>query len=71
MNYRRLKVLIKEEDVNRRIKELCEEIANDYHGKKPILLSILKGGGFFLADLARSIKLDLTIDLLLCKLHSS
>lgn len=62
MEEKKVKVLIKEEDVKRRIKELGEEITKDYQGKKPLLISILKGGGFFLADLARSVKLDVTID---------
>jgi len=62
MEEKKVKVLIKEEDVKRRIKELGEEIMKDYQGKKPLLISILKGGGFFLADLARSVKLDVTID---------
>jgi hypoxanthine phosphoribosyltransferase len=62
MKEKKVKIIIKGEDVNRRIKELGEKITNDYSGKKPLLISILKGGGFFLADLARSIKLDLMID---------
>jgi hypoxanthine phosphoribosyltransferase len=62
MEEKKVKILFKEEDINRRIKELGEKITNDYRDKKPLLISILKGGGFFVADLARSIKLDLTID---------
>jgi hypoxanthine phosphoribosyltransferase len=51
MEEKKVKVLIKEEDVKRRIKELGEEITKDYQCKKPLLISILKGGVFFLQTL--------------------
>lgn len=55
-------VLIKKEKINKRVKELASQITEDYKGRKPVLVSILKGGGFFIADLAREIKLDVSID---------
>jgi len=58
----RLEVLISEKDLKKRIKELADKISKDYKGKKPVFVSILKGGGFFLTDLVRGMKLDLTID---------
>jgi hypoxanthine phosphoribosyltransferase len=58
----KIEVLIKKEKINKRVKELASQITEDYKGRKPVLVSILKGGGFFIADLAREIKLDVSID---------
>ncbi len=58
----KLELLISKDALKKRIKELADKISNDYKGKKPVFVSILKGGGFFLADLVREIKLDLTVD---------
>lgn len=53
---------ISKESIAARVSELAAEITADYEGQEPLLLSILKGGIFFLADLAREIDLDLGID---------
>ena len=45
-------ILITEGMIQNRVRELGEELSEDYKGKNPILISILKGGVFFLADLA-------------------
>lgn len=44
----KIKVLIDEEQVERRIRELGEQISRDYEGKKVHLICVLKGGVFFL-----------------------
>jgi len=62
MKKENLEVLISVKDLKKRIKELADEISTDYKGKTPVFVSILKGGGFFLADLVREMKLDLTLD---------
>ncbi|TLM97296.1 hypoxanthine phosphoribosyltransferase, partial [bacterium] len=50
-------VLITEEDLQRRIRELGEEISADYRGEdKLLLVCILRGGVMFLTDLMRSIR---------------
>ncbi|MCD6319353.1 MAG: hypoxanthine phosphoribosyltransferase [Candidatus Desulfofervidaceae bacterium] len=48
--------------IEERVKELAEEITEDYKGRSPILIGILKGAFIFLADLARQIKLPVKID---------
>jgi hypoxanthine phosphoribosyltransferase len=58
----KLEVLISKDNLKKRIRELADTITKDYKGKKPIFVSILKGSGFFLTDLVRGMKLDLTID---------
>ncbi len=55
-------VLFGREDIRRRIEELGRTITGDYEGRGPILVSVLKGGSVFLADLIREIGLPLAID---------
>ena len=57
-------VLVSEEDIQKRVKELGAEISRDYEGKNPILVSILKGGVYFLADLTRAMSIPHVIDFL-------
>ena len=57
------KILITESELAKRIKELGEEITNDYQGKEDILIvGILKGSVIFLSDLIRSINLPAKMD---------
>lgn len=51
-----------EQAIAAKVKEMAKEISGDYQGKRLLLLSILKGAIFFLADLAREITVPLTID---------
>ncbi|HEX5951405.1 MAG TPA: hypoxanthine phosphoribosyltransferase [Actinomycetota bacterium] len=55
-------VLFGREDIRRRIEELGRTITGDYEGRAPVLVSVLKGGSLFLADLIREIRLPLAID---------
>ncbi len=55
-------VLFGREDIRRRIEELGRTITGDYEGRAPVLISVLKGGSVFLADLIRTIDLPLSID---------
>jgi len=56
------RVLITEEQLQERITQLGEEISDDYVGKRPILVCILKGGVLFLSDLMRRITIPHEID---------
>ena len=51
-----LKVLLTEEQIRDRVKELGREISRDYAGKEPILVAILRGSVVFAADLARQVE---------------
>jgi hypoxanthine phosphoribosyltransferase len=57
-------ILITEGMIQNRVRELGEELSRDYADKKPILISILKGGAYFLADLTRAMNIPLMIDFL-------
>ena len=59
-----VEVLIDEQRLASRVKELGEELTRDYQDKDLTLLSILKGSVFFAADLARRIDLPLTFEYL-------
>jgi hypoxanthine phosphoribosyltransferase len=59
-----LNILLKEEDIKKRIKELGGAINNDYKHKKPILIGVLKGAFVFLADLLRELKIPVEVDFL-------
>ena len=50
------------EDIRRRIEELGRTITGGYEGRAPVLISVLKGGSVFLADLMREIALPIAID---------
>lgn len=51
-----IKVLINEEQINKRLEELARQIMRDYEGKDLMFLCILKGSIFFTVELAKRIK---------------
>jgi hypoxanthine phosphoribosyltransferase len=55
-------VLYDEPTLQARVTELGQQIERDYAGQSPLLLGILKGSFPFLADLARTINLPLSVD---------
>ena len=57
-----IKVLIDEQSVQKRIKELAEKINKDYEGKSVHLICILKGSVFFTCELAKYITVPVTMD---------
>lgn len=56
------KVLVSEEDIRNRVRELGAQITRDYAGKDLLLVGILKGSVVFMADLMRQIAMPLNID---------
>jgi len=56
------KILLTQEEIETKSKELAEQLKVDYDGKKPILLGLLKGSTMFMADLMKSLDIDLEID---------
>ena len=55
-------VLIDEEALRNRIVELGEEISRDYTGREPLLIGVLKGAVFFMADLMRQLTVPCEVD---------
>lgn len=58
----KIRVLLSEEEVDRRIRELGERISRDYAGEEIFLICTLKGASFFACELAKRIELPLTLD---------
>ena len=58
----KISVLIPEEKVNAKIKELGEQISRDYAGKTVHIIGVLKGACFFMCALARYITVPVTLD---------
>lgn len=56
------RVLITEEQLNRRVAELGAQISSDYADKTPLLVCILRGGVMFLADLMKHISAPHHVD---------
>jgi hypoxanthine phosphoribosyltransferase len=54
-------VLYAREDIRRRVEELGRAITGDYAEREPVLVSVLKGGTVFLADLMREVSLPLEV----------
>lgn len=57
-----IRELISEQEVDQRIEELGKQISKDYEGTCPHLICILKGGAFFMCELAKRITLPVSID---------
>ncbi|OON93844.1 MAG: hypoxanthine phosphoribosyltransferase [Candidatus Epulonipiscioides saccharophilum] len=57
-----IETLISEEEITRRIKEIGQQISNDYKGKEILLLCVLKGGVMFMTELSKHISIPLKMD---------
>ena len=57
-----IRVLIPEEEVDKKIRELGEKISEDYAGKQIHLICVLKGGVFFMCELAKRITVPVSMD---------
>ena len=55
-------ILLDSRTIRRRVRELGVQITQDYGGKTPHLVAVLKGASIFHADLVRSIELELSYD---------
>ena len=64
------KVLISEEEIVKRCKELGAQISKDYAGKNPMIIGLLKGSVPFMAELIKNIDIDCTIDFMAVSSYS-
>ena len=56
------RVLLTEEQIQKRVKELGAQLAEEYKDKNPVMICILKGSTMFFADLLRAMPIRLTMD---------
>ena len=71
MNNYTIRKMISEESVVARIKEIAEQINEEYEGKAVTLICILKGSIFFTTELAKHIKVPATIDFMQCSSYGA
>jgi hypoxanthine phosphoribosyltransferase len=55
-------ILVQPDELARRVRELGAEISEDYEGREPLLVGVLKGAVFFLSDLMRSLDVSCEVD---------
>lgn len=58
----KIRELVSEKDVDKRIEELGRKISEDYAGKSVHLICVLKGGVFFMCELAKRITVPVSMD---------
>lgn len=58
----KISVMISEEEINKRVCEISEQISKDYAGKEVRLICILKGSVFYTCELAKRITIPVTLD---------
>ena len=61
----KIKVLLSEEEVDARIKQIAAQISRDYAGREIHLICVLKGGVFFTCELAK--RITVPVSLILCQ----
>jgi len=59
---RDLTPLLSAHDISGVVEDLAEKIREDYNGKVPVLIGLLKGAFVFMADLARALDMDLDVE---------
>ena len=67
----KVKVLLSEEEVDSRIREIGEQISKDYEGKEIHLVCVLKGGTFFMCELAKRITVPVSLDFMAVSSYGS
>jgi len=60
-----------EEQIRERVEQLGREITNDYAGKEPVFVGVLKGCFIFMADLVRACDVKCTVDFMVVSSYGS
>ena len=63
-------ILITEEELKAKVKEIGEKISEDYQGKTPIFVGVLKGCFIFMSDLVRSVSINCSMDFMAVSSYS-
>lgn len=64
-------VLIPQEAIEARVQALGESISNDYAGRNPLLIGVLKGVIFFMTDLLRAMRIPVEVDFMSVSSYSN
>ena len=65
------RILVTKEEIAEKVRELGQKITEDYAGKQPVMVCILKGAVMFFSDLIREIDLPLTADFMAISSYGS
>ena len=65
------RILLSEEEIREKVKEIGSQITKDYQGEKLLIITILKGSVIFAADLLREIKMPVEIDFMCLSSYGS
>jgi hypoxanthine phosphoribosyltransferase len=65
------RIVISEDALQARIRELGEQITRDYAGRPPLLVGVLKGAFMFMSDLSRAIDLPVEFDFMAVSSYGS
>lgn len=66
-----IKVLLTEEEVDAKIQLIGEQISRDYAGRQVHLICVLKGGSFFMCELAKRITVPVSLDFMAVSSYGS
>ena len=64
-------ILLTQEEIQKRIAEMGEEISRDYAGREPVIVGVLKGCFVFMADLMRAISVPCSVDFMAVSSYGS
>ena len=64
-------IMFSAEQIKKRIDEMAKQIAQDYAGKRPLVIGVLKGAWIFVADLLRSLELPADVDFICASSYGS
>lgn len=64
-------VMITQEEILSRAKEIGDRITQDFEGESVLLIGILKGAVLWLADVAKNVKLDCRLDFMACSSYGA
>ena len=64
------RILLTEEQIHQKVSEIGKRISEDYRGKNPIFVGVLKGCFIFMADLVRSVRVNCSMDFMAVSSYS-
>src|ERR687895_736031 len=64
-------ILVQQDDLAHRVRQLAEEVSRDYEGRDLLLVGVLKGAVFFLADLMRHLTVPCEVDFMAVSSYGS
>jgi len=65
------RIVVSEDQLQNRIRELGKELTADYQGRPPLLVGVLKGAFVFMADLSRAVDLPVEFDFMAVSSYGS